>query len=229
MLEVENLSKTFRRPGTEIREKPLNGVNCRIDNGDIVGLMGKSGEGKSTIARILCGTLKPDDGCAKFDGKLLLDSSRYDRRIGFGIQIIPQQPFSALDPKQRLGDAVIEPLLCHKIAKSKMDAEIMARQLFAEVRLDKDLFERLPSQISGGQAQRAAIARTLAVSPKLLIADEATSMLDMLTQAQIVEILCSLVKTKKISILFISHDPELLSAVCNRRYLLSGGVLHEVL
>ena len=228
ILEVRDVVKTFRRPGSNAVEKPLDGVSFTVGDGEIVGLMGKSGEGKSTIARILCGTLKPTEGNASFGGEILFDGLNYDRNVGFGIQIIPQQPFSALDPKQRLADAVIEPLLCHKLVRSKQEAMETTRQLFADVLLDEELYRRLPSQISGGQAQRAVIARTLAVNPRLLIADEATSMLDMSSQVQVIEILRSLVKTKGISILVISHDPELVTSICDRSYILSGGVLDEM-
>jgi len=228
MLEVKNVTKTFRRPGSKTLEKPLDGVSFTVGEGEIVGLAGKSGEGKSTIARLLCGTLKPDSGSASFGGEPLFDEAGYNRRAGFRIQIIPQQPFSALDPKQRLGDAVIEPMLCHKLVRSRSEAQAEVKRLFADVLLDEELLARTPSQVSGGQAQRVSIARVLAVGPKLLIADEATSMLDMVAQAQIIGILRSLVKSKGISIILISHDPELVAAVCNRRYLLSGGKLNEI-
>ena len=227
MLEVRNVFKSFRRAGEKMPEKPLDGVSFTVGYGEIVGLMGKSGEGKSTIARILCGTLKADSGSASFNGEVLFDNSHYSRSAGFGIQLIPQQPFSALDPRQRLGNAVIEPLLYHKIALSKADARSIAMQLFSDALLEDELFTRFPSQVSGGQAQRAVIARTLAVSPKLLIADEATSMLDMLSQAQIIDILRSLVKSKGISILIISHDAELIKSVSDRRYVLAEGMLSE--
>jgi len=225
MLEVKNVTKTFVRPGSRTLERPLDSVSFTVGEGEIVGLTGKSGEGKSTIARLLCGTLKPDAGNAIFGGEPLFDEAGYNRSIGLSIQLIPQQPFSALDPKQRLGDAVAEPMLCHKLVRSKQEAFDEVKRLFVDVMLGEELLNRMPSQVSGGQAQRVSIARILAVKPKLLIADEATSMLDMFSQAQIIGILRSLVKTKGISIILISHDPELVAAVCDRQYKLSQGKL----
>ena len=227
MLEVFGVIKTFRKVGERGLEKPLDGVSFTVGNGEIVGLMGKSGAGKSTIARILCGTLRADSGSASFGGEQLFDNGHYSRSVGFGIQLIPQQPFSALDPRQRIGNAVMEPLLHHKIARSKAQAREIAVQLLRDALLEDELFMRLPSQLSGGQAQRAVIARTLAVSPKLLIADEATSMLDMSSQAQIIDIIRSLAESKGVSILIISHDHNLINTVCDRSYTLIDGRLHD--
>jgi ABC-type glutathione transport system ATPase component len=204
------------------------GLSFSIGDGEIVGLTGKSGAGKSTIARLLCGTLTADSGAVRFDGEVLIGpGQRYCHRIGRRIQLIPQQPFAALDPRQRLGDALTEPILCHKLAKNRREAEERAGELLKQVWLDQDILGRLPSQVSGGQAQRIVIARTLAVQPRLLIADEATSMLDVSAQAQIFGIFRRLAE-QGISLLLISHDPALMWAAAKRRYHLAEGRLEEI-
>ncbi|GHV87239.1 hypothetical protein AGMMS50255_5350 [Spirochaetia bacterium] len=201
----------------------------RIENAEIVALTGKSGEGKSTIARLLCGTLRADSGRAALNGEILLDGRRYDRRIGSVIGLIPQQPYAALDPRQRLGDAVAEPLLVRRIVRNRVEARERAAQLFSEVFLDTELLDRLPSQVSGGQAQRTAIARVLGVEPKLLIADEATSMLDPAAQDVVINVLKNLVSERGISVLIISHDPQLVENTAERIYTLSGGKINITL
>ncbi|MDR0863096.1 MAG: dipeptide/oligopeptide/nickel ABC transporter ATP-binding protein [Oscillospiraceae bacterium] len=226
MLEITNLTKSFRRAGAKAAETPLNGAEMRIERAEIVALTGKSGEGKSTIARLLCGTLRADAGRVTLNGEFLLDGKRYNRDIGRVIGLVPQQPYAALDPRQRLGDAVAEPLLARRLVSSRTEAKTRAAQLFAEVSLGAELLDRLPSQVSGGQAQRAAIARVLGTEPKLLIADEATSMLDPAAQAVIINVLKSLVLTRGISVLLISHDPELVDNTADRVYALSGGKIN---
>jgi peptide/nickel transport system ATP-binding protein len=227
MLEITNISKSFRRAGSKQLETPLAGAEMRIANGKITALTGKSGEGKSTVARLLCGTLRADSGKATLNGEILLDGNRYNRGIGRVIGLVPQQPYAALDPCQRLGDAVAEPLLVRGIAKNQADARERAARLFAEVLLDSELLDRLPSQVSGGQAQRAAIARVLGVEPKLLIADEATSMLDPVAQDVVINVLKALVSKRGLSVLIISHDPELVDNCADRVYTLSAGKIIE--
>jgi ABC-type glutathione transport system ATPase component len=227
MLEARELSKSFRH--SRRRETPVAGVSFTLGDGEIVGLTGKSGAGKSTIARLLCGTLSADSGSVRFDGEVLIEPGRrYHHGIGRRIQLIPQQPFAALDPRQRLGDALTEPLLCHKLAKNRRAAEERVRELLKQVWLEEDILMRLPSQVSGGQAQRIVIARALAVQPRLLIADEATSMLDVSAQAQIIGIFRRLAAEQGISLLLISHDPALMGAAAGRRYHLAEGRLEEI-
>jgi peptide/nickel transport system ATP-binding protein len=229
MLEVRELYKSFKHNQKHRGETPVAGVSFSVGDGEIVGLTGKSGAGKSTIARLLCGTLTADGGAVRFDGEVLLGpGQRYCHGIGRRIQLIPQQPFAALDPRQRLGDALTEPILCHKLVENRREAEERAGELLKQVWLDGDILGRLPSQVSGGQAQRIVIARTLAVQPRLLIADEATSMLDVSAQAQIFGIFRRLAAEQGISLLIISHDPALMRAAAKRRYHLAEGRLEEI-
>ncbi|NLL89624.1 MAG: ABC transporter ATP-binding protein [Dehalococcoidales bacterium] len=229
MLEAVNISKSFKKMDKKGTQKVLDNVTFNIRENETVSIMGKSGEGKSTIARILCGTIKPDSGRIQYNGEALFDNQgNYDRRLHTRIQLIPQQPFSALDPKQRVGDAIAEPLLYHRLAKDKTDAACQVKKLLEQVWLEDEIARRFPSQISGGQAQRITIARALALKPGLLIADESTSMLDVSAQAQIINIFKDLLKCKQLSILLISHDKALVEVFSNRVYHLSQGSLQEI-
>jgi ABC-type glutathione transport system ATPase component len=229
MLEAVNISKSFKKMDKKGNQRVLDNIGFKILENEAVSIMGKSGEGKSTIARILCGTIKPDSGRLEFNGEALFDRKKnYNSRLHTCIQLIPQQPFSALDPRQRVGDAIAEPLLYYKLAKDKADAAEQVDKLLEQVWLEHEIKKRFPSQISGGQAQRIAIARALALKPGLLIADEATSMLDVSAQAQVIAIFRDLLKRKQISILLISHDKALVEVFSHRVYRLSQGIIQEI-
>lgn len=143
------------------------------------------------------------------------------------IQLIPQKPLLALDPSQRIGSAIREALVVSKRAKFGKDSKEKAMGLFDEVGLERTLAKRLPVHLSGGQAQRAVIARALALNPKILVCDESTSMLDPTTQKSIVELLDKLVKEKNISLLFISHDTHLVDDFCDETFEIKDGTLSK--
>lgn len=226
MLEVIGLEKTFKNGKHSV--KPLNGAEMYIRGGEKVGVIGKSGEGKSTLARIIKGFIRPDGGnviCG--DTPLFNEKGGYDKKRGIKIQLIPQHPLSALDPSQRVGNAVAETLLINRVCKTRREAAQKTKELFKRVWLEDGLRDRLPSQLSGGQAQRVAVARALAVSPDILISDEATAMLDISSQAQIISLFNDLVEKEGLSVLFISHDESLTKAFVNRCYRLADGKLYE--
>lgn len=226
MLEVIDLSKSFvvgdKKSKTSVY--PLKNVSLTIDNGKKIGLVGKSGEGKSTLANILCGVEKLDSGSVLLDGQSLFNGkNKYDKKAGVKVQLIPQKPLLALDPTQRIGSAIKETLVFSKAAKRGKDAQEKALRLFDVVGLERTLFSRLPVHLSGGQAQRAVIARALATNPQILVCDESTSMLDAETQKNIVKLLDNLVKERGVSLLFISHDIEFVKNFCDETYLLEDG------
>ena len=228
MFEIIDLSKSFVVGDKKSKSSvyPLKSVSLTIDNGKKIGLVGKSGEGKSTLANILCGIEKPDGGSALLDGQSLFDGkNRYDKKTGVKVQLIPQKPLLALDPTQRMGSAIKETLVFSKAAKRGKDAQEKALRLFDVVGLERTLFSRLPVHLSGGQAQRAVIARALATNPQILVCDESTSMLDAATQKNIIELLDGLVKERGVSLLFISHDVALVKNFCDETYLLEDGKL----
>lgn len=226
MIDVVGVSKTFVNGSGKSKSSvyPLKSVSLTIGDGRKVGLVGKSGEGKSTLANILCGVLSLDEGQVYIDGKPLYSSkNKYDKKQGVKIQLIPQKPSMALDPSQRIGRALQEALVFSKRAKFGKDARQKAMELFDEVGLERTLAKRLPVHLSGGQAQRAVIARALAVNPQVLVCDESTSMLDPTTQKSIVALLDALVKEKGISVLFISHDIGLVEDFCDEIYTINDG------
>ncbi|MEG1165063.1 MAG: dipeptide/oligopeptide/nickel ABC transporter ATP-binding protein [Oscillospiraceae bacterium] len=223
LLEASGLSKSFGS------KTVFDEISFSIGEKSIVSIMGPSGEGKSTIARILCGTLIPSSGRVSFkDQELLSAGNVYNKAFRREIQLVPQQPFACLDPRQRVGDAICEPLLFHRIALNRGQAKLKALELLKKVSLDTSLFERRPGELSGGQAQRILIARSLTVSPKLLIADEATSMLDISSQAEIITIFRRLVSEEGIAILCISHDRPLVESISDKVYSLTSGKLIQL-
>ena len=197
----------------------LQDVSLTIPDGSIIGVFGASGIGKSTLAKILCGVTKPDKGEAFLDGQLLVsEKSNYDRRRGLSIQMVYQQPYATLDPSQKIGAGLRELISYHHLAENKKAAETLIADILTQMQLPARILAHLPRQISGGEAQRVALARALLLSPKLLILDEATSMLDVSTQAN----LLALVKAQMIpsggSVLFISHDRALTDFYCDTVY-----------
>lgn len=226
MIELKNLSKTFTvgKGKTKTTTVALTDVSFEIADGKKVGLIGKSGEGKSTIANVLCGAVAPSGGNVFKDGKALWDDKgKYDKLSGEKIQLVPQQPLLALDPMQRAGNAVKEALVATKHAKRGNDVKQKALRLFDIVGLERTLWGRLPLHLSGGQAQRLVIARALAIEPTLLISDESTSMLDPSTSQSILDLYDRLVDTLGISVLFISHDVAMVKNFCDEIYLLKDG------
>ena len=213
MLEIKNCCKSFGN------QTVLQDVSMTIPDGSIIGIFGASGIGKSTLAKILCGVTAPDAGKIFLDGQLLVsEKSNYDRRRGLSIQMVYQQPHATLDPSQKIGAGLRELISYHHLAENKKAAETLIADILVQMQLPTKILAHLPQQISGGEAQRVALVRALLLSPKLLILDEATSMLDVSTQAN----LLALVKAQMIpsggSVLFISHDRALTDFYCDTVY-----------
>lgn len=217
MIEIRDLHKSFGEKSV------LSGVSMDIPYGSITGLFGPSGCGKSTIANILCGLEMADSGEILMNGDILSDPSFYDRKNGLRIQVVWQQPHASLDPMQRVVKGLEELIRYHHLAEGKEGVQQMASDLLTSVGLAKEKGRHFPRQLSGGEAQRVSLARALALSPKLLIMDEATSMLDVSVQANIVELVRSKMKETGMGVLFISHDRELLDAIADRIYLFEDG------
>ena len=213
MLEIKNCCKSFGN------QTVLQDVSLNIPDGSIIGMSGASGIGKSTLAKILCGVTAPDAGAVFLDGKLLVSPKEaYDRKRGLAIQMIYQQPYATLDPLQKIGAGLRELISYHRLTKNRQETEKLIADILAQMQLPSKILAHLPRQISGGEAQRVALARCLLLSPKLLILDEATSMLDVSTQAN----LLALVKAQMVSgggsVLFISHDRALTDFYCDTVY-----------
>lgn len=221
MIAVQNLWKSFQD------KTVLNGVNLSVPKGKIIGIFGRSGIGKSTIAKILCGTVKPDGGEIYFDGRpLYTPKTGYDRKLGMQIQMVYQQPHATLDPHQKIEKGFRELIRYHRFSPKGKELDLTEEYL-AKVDLDVEILSHLPHQISGGEAQRVAIARCLLFHPKLLILDEATSMLDVSTQANVLAMIRRLQQESGGSILLISHDGALAQLFCDQIYAFDDNITQK--
>ena len=213
MLEINNCCKSFEN------QTVLQDVSLNIPDGSIIGVSGASGIGKSTLAKILCGVMPPDAGEVSLDGQLLVsEKSNYDRRRGLSIQMVYQQPYATLDPLQKIGAGLRELISYYRLAENRRAAEKLIADILAQMQLPTKILAHLPRQISGGEAQRVALARALLLRPKLLILDEATSMLDVSTQANLLALVRAQMVPNGGAVLFISHDRALTDFYCDTVY-----------
>lgn len=218
VLRAKSLKKTFCRK--DVKVLAANDISFEIEKGKCLGLIGESGSGKSTIARIIAGFEKADEGSVFFNDKECL-VDRQDFAGRFGMQLIFQNPESSLNPRMKVRESLFEAArYLSDMTKGQM--EDRAKEVLAQVHLPKRYLDRYPYELSGGECQRVAIARSLMLSPKLLICDEITSALDVLVQAQIMDILKEL-KEKGISLLFITHDLSLAAMICDEILVLKNG------
>lgn len=214
-VKAENLKMSF---GDQLI---FENVSFEIPENSIVGIYGRSGIGKSTLAKILCGVYPPKAGRVYLGDKLLCAPDvPYDRKRGLQIQMVYQQPYSSLDYNQKLRSGFYELIKYHKFAPNRRAADARIGKLMFEVGLDEGILNHLPYQISGGEAQRIAIARCLLFEPKLLILDEATSMLDVSTQANVIALVRRVMEKTGGSVMLISHDAQLVNCLCNQIYIL---------
>ena len=205
ILEVKQLKKSFG--GKIIFEN----INFSVDAGECLGVVGKSGCGKSTLAKIIARFIPADGGEIFLDGQNITAEKNL-KSVYAKMQMIFQLPEESFDPRKTLGQSIAEPL--KNFNAKNIDAKI--KNLLAEVGLTPDFVEKYPHEVSGGQCQRAAIARAISISPKILICDEATSALDVTTQAQIINLLNKLRTEKQLAMLFITHDLKILGKICDR-------------
>ena len=213
MLEIKNCCKSFGN------QTVLQDVSLNIPDGSIIGMSGASGIGKSTLAKILCGVTAPDAGAVFLDGKLLVSPKEaYDRKRGLAIQMVYQQPYATLDPSQKIGAGLRELISYHRLTKNGQETKTLIADILAQMQLPSKILAHLPRQISGGEAQRVALARCLLLSPKLLILDEATSMLDVSTQANLLALVKAQMLPNGGAVLFISHDRALTDFYCDTVY-----------
>ncbi len=242
ILKVENLCKSFLVEKSlfkkikefvkkEKQEKivALNNVSFNVKKGEILGILGESGSGKSTLARVLMGIHKADSGSATLLGRDILNAKGKDRlAILSDMQMIFQDPFGSLDPRMNVRQILSEPLKIHNILPEE-GIESFLEKALNEVGLNKDSLDKYPSQFSGGQRQRIGICRALILNPKLIIADEAVSALDVSVQAQILELLVELKQKRGLSMIFISHDVAVVRQISDRIILLYHGDIVEEL
>ena len=188
MLEVNNLSKNFAGTGRETEFAAVDGISFTLDAGECLGLIGESGCGKSTTARLITGLVQADAGSVLLEGEEILGrKGRRQREVYRKIQMVFQTPQDSFDPMQTLETGILEAF--RNQGMSRKEACLHLPELLKKVELSSETAMRYPRETSGGECQRAAIARALAVQPSLLICDEATSALDAAVQAQIVQLL----------------------------------------
>ncbi|KAF0217742.1 MAG: peptide/nickel transport system ATP-binding [Geobacteraceae bacterium] len=232
LLETKALRKYFPAKSGAFGKsrvlKAVDGVDLRLDAGETLGLAGESGCGKSTVAKLIMGLIPPSDGAVHFRGTALSELTK-EERFSFrkDVQMIFQDPFSALNPRMRVGEIIGEPLTIHGIA-SGTERRHRVLQLMAKVGLSEEQFSRYPHEFSGGQRQRIGIARALAVAPRLIIADEPVSALDLSIQAQIINLLQELKEEFSLSFLFIAHDLSVVRHVSDRIAIMYLGKIVEM-
>lgn len=223
ILRVENLNVIHKVKKSFLEKENFyanKNINFSLKLGENLGVIGESGSGKSTLALALL-NLIPFDGKINFFGKKTWQKNNLELRRD--IQIIFQDPFSSLNPRMTVKEIIEEGLVIHKVDNSIKAREGRVREILEKLKLDPKITDRYPHQLSGGQRQRVAIARALILNPKILVLDEPTSALDLLTQNEILKLLFEIQKQQKISYILISHDLEIVEAVCHRTLILKAG------
>jgi oligopeptide/dipeptide ABC transporter ATP-binding protein len=228
LVRVRGLVKHFPVEGSDDVVRAVDGVSFEIFRGETLGLVGESGCGKSTAGRCLLRLIEPSAGEITFDGRDVLSLGKRElRELRRAMQIVFQDPYASLNPRMKVGDIVGEPLVIHKIGAKKERRERVAG-LLSKVGLDPDYMDRYPHEFSGGQRQRIGVARTLALNPKLIVADEPVSALDVSVQAQVVNLLQDLQKEFGLTYLFISHGLAVVEHISTRVAVMYLGRIVEV-
>ena len=233
VLKVRNLVKRFDLPGSLFsgpkgRVHAVENLSFDLRAGETLSLVGESGCGKSTTGRAIMRLTEPQSGEVRIADTDIraLDKERL-REMRRHIQMIFQDPFASLDPRITIGDAIAEPYLTHRLGTRK-EARAMAMDLLQRVGLSPDMANRYPSQFSGGQRQRICIARALALEPKIIVADESVSALDVSIKAQVINLMMDLQEQFGLAYLFISHDMAVVERISHQVAVMYLGEIVEI-
>lgn len=247
LIQAENICKSFEKKSGSVRV--LEDVSIKIEAGKTYGLAGPSGSGKTTLSSIMLNLLKPDSGRVLFKGREINSagaaggkgsfagikdnpaakklSSKEKKEFRRRAQIIFQNPFESLDPMMRVRDIIEEPLIIHGIGKTKEERLGLVHEMRTLTGLDPNAIERRAAELSGGQRQRVAIAAAMILRPEFVICDECVSALDVLVQAQILNLLRDFQKSFNISYLFISHNMDVVRYMSDEIFVIRDGHLHN--
>jgi len=228
LVNVRGLVKHFPVEDSDDVWRAVDGVSFEILRGETLGLVGESGCGKSTVGRCLLRLIEPTNGDVHFEGRDVTAMGKSElRQLRRQMQIIFQDPNASLNPRMKIGDIVAEPLIIHGIGNKEERRERVA-WLLGKVGLDADFMKRYSHEFSGGQLQRIGVARALALNPKLIVADEPVSALDVSVQAQVVNLLQDLQKEFGLTYLFISHGLAVVEHISTRVAVMYLGRIVEI-
>ena len=233
ILSVKNLKKYFTKKGLSGTSREIirvaDGISFSVESGETLVLAGESGSGKTTIARMILRALEPDSGTINFEGQEITSQQDHLRKIRLGCQMVHQDPYASINPRMNVLDIVREPLEIHSIG-NKEERNHLAMQALHQVNLEpvEEITTKYPHMLSGGQRQRVAIARAIITKPKVIIADEPVSMLDVSVRIGILELMKELQEKLEISFLYITHDLATANYIGNRIAILYLGKIVEI-
>ncbi len=235
ILEVRDLTKYFPiKRGVLLQRqvgavKAVDGISFDVERGETLGIVGETGCGKSTTARLLCRLMDPTSGSVSFDGEdIALRKGSSLKALHRDMQMVFQDPYSSLNPRKTVGSIISEPFVIHGLHKGSGERKRRVQDLMDRVGLNPEHYNRYPHEFSGGQRQRIGVARATALEPKVLIADEPVSALDVSIQAQVLNLLLGLQRELGLTLVFIAHDLSVVRHMCDRVAVMYLGKVVEL-